>query len=401
MAELIATLEDVARGERGRIVAALFRLCQDLDAAEDGFQEALLAAMKAWRQQVPDNPGAWLMRAAKNSLWDALRRQRVAAEKAPLPGDEAVDYPDTIDTVTDDCLRLIFTCCHPVLSRDNQVALTLKVVAGFSTEDIGRAFVCSEDTISQRILRAKRALKNHQVSYFSPSLDDLGPRIAAVLGVVYAMFNEGHTARQGPLMRLDLQAEALRLGRLSCDLLPRTPEAFGLVAMMAFSAARAHTRVDEEGLPIMLADQDRSRWNKELLREGLMALQYARALPGQGAYVLQAELAALHVTAPAWEQTNWPSIIALYDALGAVAPSPIVALNRAIAVSMHYGAAEGLAALQAIEKPLAHHHLFYATRADFLHRLGMDPHPDYARSLALVSNDDERRFLQRKLDPNR
>jgi predicted RNA polymerase sigma factor len=211
------------------------------------------------------------------------------------------------------------------------------------------------------------------------------------------MFNEGHTARSGALMRLDLQAEALRLGRLLCDLVPCEAEAFGLVALMAFSAARAHTRVDAEGLPVLLADQDRSRWNREVLREGLMALARARSLDGHGPYVLQAEIAAEHVTAASWERTDWASIVAFYDALLANTPSPIVALNRAVAISLRDGLSAGLAALTELERPLADYHLFYATRADFLERLARDPRPDLERALSRVTNDSERRLLERRL----
>ena len=221
--------------------------------------------------------------------------------------------------------------------------------------------------------------------------------MGATLAVLYAMFNEGHTGRSGPLMRLDLQAEALRLARLLCDLVPREPEAFGALAIMAFGAARAHTRVDDEGLPILLAAQDRSRWNPELLREGLMALRRARSLGGRGPYVLQAEIAAAHVTAPKWESTDWATIVAAYDALAEVSPSPVVALNRAVAVSMLAGPSAGLAALKELERPLADYHLFYATRADMLERTGGDPRSDLERAMALATNEGEKRLLERRL----
>jgi len=305
VADVTAIVGDTVRTERGRILGGLLRLYGTLDAAEEAFQEAALAALQAWRDQVPSNPGAWLMTAARNSAQDARRRRSLAEAKAPLLVGDDVDSRDTVDTVSDDYLRLIFTCCHPELSIDNQIALTLKVVAGFSTEEIARAFVCSEATVSQRILRARQTLVEKRIGYAIPERDDLAGRVSAVLGVVYAMFNEGHTGQSGPLMRLDLQAEALRLTRMLCDLLPREPEAFGALAIIAFGAARAHTRVDEEGLPVLLAAQDRSRWNQELVREGLMALRRARSLEGRGPYVLQAELAAVHVTAPTWESTDW------------------------------------------------------------------------------------------------
>ena len=393
MAELTAIIEDTVRRERGRIIGGLLRLCGSLDAAEEAFQEATLAALRAWRDEVPANPGAWLMTAAKNSARDARRHHAVVEAKAPLLAED--DMHDTLDTLTDDYLRLIFTCCDPELSLDNAIALTLKVVAGFSTEEIARAFVCTEATVSQRILRAKQTVAS--LDYEPPEREELAARVDAVLGVIYAMFNEGHTARTGELMRLDLQAEALRLGRLLCDLAPGEPEAFALVATMAFAAARAHTRVDADGLPILLADQDRTRWNRELVREGLMALARARSLGGRGPYMLQAEIAAVHVTAPTWEATDWAAIVALYDQLAAIAPPPIIALNRAIAVAMRDGPAAGLAALAGLERSLADYHLFYATRADLLERVGKDPRADLRKALALVTNDAERQLLERRL----
>jgi RNA polymerase sigma factor (sigma-70 family) len=397
VADLTAIVQDAVRTERGRIVGGLLRLCGSLDAAEEAFQEAALAAVQAWREEVPSNPGAWLMTAAKNSAKDARRRRVVAEVKAPLLVEDEMDPRDTIDEVSDDYLRLIFTCCHPELSADNQIALTLKVVAGFSTEEIARAFVCSEATVSQRILRAKQTIDDKNVGFAIPERDDLGDRVSAALGVVYAMYNEGHTGRTGPLMRLDFQAEALRLARLLCDLLPGEPEAFGALAIMAFGAARAHTRVDDEGLPILLAAQDRSRWNRELLREGLMALRRARSLGGRGPYVLQAEIAAAHVTAPTWDSTDWATIVNAYDALAEVSPSPVIALNRAVAVSMVTGPSAGLAALKALERPLADYHLFYATRADLLERMGADPRADLETAISLAANEGEKRLLERRL----
>ncbi len=391
-------IETTFREEHGRILAALIGQLGDFTLAEDALQDALVNALERWEiDGVPRNPGAWLMTAARNCAQDARRRRSVAEANAPLLVADDMDSRDTPDTVSDDYLRLIFTCCHPELSTDNQVALTLKVVAGFSTEEIARAFVCSEATVSQRILRARRTLDEKRVGYEIPERGDLAGRVSAVLGVVYAMFNEGHTGRSGAWMRLDLQAEALRLARLLCDLLPREPEVFGALAIIAFGAARAHTRVDEQGLPILLAEQDRSRWDRELIREGLMGLRRARTLGGRGSYVLQAELAAAHVTAPTWESTDWARIVATYDALAEVSPSPIVALNRAVAVSMLAGPSAGLASLRALERPLEGYHLFYAARADLLERTGGDPRPDLERALSLATNDGERRLLERRL----
>lgn len=406
MANLTALVDETVRRERGRIVGGLLRLCGSVDAAEEAFQEAAVAALQTWCEDVPANPGAWLMMAAKNSARDARRHRAVVDAKAALLAEEDADEADeaeqrapvdTIDTVTDDYLRLVFTCCHPDLSIDNQIALTLKVVAGFSTEEIARAFVCSEPTVSQRILRAKQTLEETKARYALPDRDELDARVAAVLGVLYAMFNEGHTARSGPLMRLDLQAEALRLGRLLCDLLPGEPEAFGMLALMAFGAARAASRVDADGTPILLAAQDRTAWSRELLREGLMALQRARSLEGRGPYVLQAQIAAAHVTAPTWESTDWAAIVALYDALLAISSSPIVKLNRAVAVSMRSGPSVALLLLRELERPLADYHLFYATRADLLERAGEDPRPDLRRALAHATNEGEKRLLEQRL----
>lgn len=396
MADLSAIVGETVRQERGRIVGGLLRFCGDLDAAEEAFQDAVLSALEAWRSEVPENPGAWLMRVAKNRASDARRRRSVAQAKAPLlVEDEAA--PDMVDVVTDDHLRLVLTCCHPELARDNQIALTLKIVAGFSTDEIARAFVSSEATVSQRILRAKQTLAAKKVGFEIPAKEELTARIGPVLGVIYAMFNEGHTSRRGPLMRLDLQAEALRLGRLVCDLVPSEPDPFAVVALMSFSAARAATRVDTEGLPILLPAQDRSRWDRELLREGLVALSRARSLGGHGPYVLEAAIAAVHVTSPTWESTDFRNIVALYDALAAIAPSPIVALNRAIALAMRDGPAAGLAALEGLADPLASYHLFFSARAELLERLGRDPRPDLEKALSLSTNASERKLLERRL----
>jgi RNA polymerase sigma-70 factor (ECF subfamily) len=404
MADVASVIAETARRERGPILGGLLRLCGSLDAAEEAFQEAALSALEAWRDAVPANPGAWLMTVAKNSARDARRREAVARAKAPLLAEDEVDQRESIDTLTDDHLRLVFTCCHPALAVDNQIALTLKVVCGFSTEEIARTFVCSEATVSQRILRAKQTLEGTKVAYAVPERRELDARVAAVLGVVYAMFNEGHIGRTGPLMRLDLQAEALRLARLLCDLLPCEPEAFGLLALLSFNVARAGTRVDADGNFVPLAEQDRSRWDRELLREGLMARERARSLAGSAgsdSYVLQAEIAAVHVMAPTWARTDWGAIVALYDSLAAVSPSPTVKMNRAIAISMRDGPAAGLEALKEVADDLRSYHLFYATRADLLERAGKDPRRDLEKALALATNDAERRLLAERLERRR
>ncbi len=401
MAELKPRLDEIFRREKGRVVGALVRLFGSIDAAEEAFQDAALAALAKWPSDgTPDNPGAWLMTTAKNRAHDAARHRRIVAKKAPLLVEDEVMTPETLESVSDDELRLIFTCCHPLLTLESQVALTLKVVAGFSTEEIARAFLAPHKTVAQRIARAKWAIEEKQLPYEVPSRAELPERLASVLAVIYLVFNEGHTTRDGPLMRFDLQSEALRLSRVLCDLLPDEAEAYGLFAMIAFSIARAKTRADDRGELLLLSQQDRARWDRAMIKEGLMALERARRLGGGASHVLQAEIAGCHTTAATWEGTEWSRILGFYDELLALEPSPVVALNRAVAVCMHAGPTEGLVALAPLESPLARYHLFYAMRADFRRRLGRDGDAgdDYRRALELASNESERTFLRRQLE---
>jgi RNA polymerase sigma-70 factor (ECF subfamily) len=397
--ELSRTLDEVFRREKSRVVGALVRMLGSIDAAEEAFQEAVLAALSSWQAgAAPANPAAWLTTAAKNHARDAARHERIVERSAPLLVEKDMVAPETLGSIADDELRLIFTCCHPVLTLDTQVALTLKVVAGFTTDDIARAFLSPEKTIAQRITRAKKTIDEERLSYEVPEHAELPERLASVLAVVYLIFNEGHTTREGALMRLDLQAEALRLAHLLGDLLPNEPEVFGLFALIALSFARAATRTNERGEMLLLSEQDRSRWDRPTIKEGLMALQRARRLGGRGSYVLQAEIAACHATAATWEGTDWSHILGYYDELLALTPSPVVALNRAVAVCMLEGPARGLAALAALEAPLASYHLFYALRADFRRQLGQDAGDDYRRALQLTGNESERSFLRRRID---
>jgi RNA polymerase sigma-70 factor (ECF subfamily) len=399
VAELSRTLDELCRRDRARVVAGLVRALGSIDAAEEAFQEAVLAALASWPTRgLPDNPAGWLMTSAKNWARDEIRHRRIVETKAPMLAEDEMIGPSAIEAVSDDQLRLIFTCCHPEVPREGQVALTLKVIAGFTTEEIARAFVCPETTVAQRIVRAKRMIEEKQLPYEVPERAALEERLPPVLAVVYLIFNEGHISRTGALMRLDLQVEALRLARLLCDLLPTEPEVFGLFALIAFSCARAKTRSDDGGELLLLSQQDRSRWDRPLIKEGLVALARARRLGPIGSYVIQAEIAACHVTAPSWERTGWDEIVARYEELYALEPSPIVALNRAIAVGMHEGPEAGLAALTGIEEALSQYHLFYATRAELRGRLGLDARADWEQALALVTNEDERRFLLRKLE---
>jgi RNA polymerase sigma-70 factor, ECF subfamily len=398
VAELSETIAEIVRREKSRVVAALVRQAGSIDAAEEAFQEAVLAALPSWRDGLPINPAAWLTTTAKNHARDAARHQRIVDTKSPLLSEHDMALPELTDSFGDEQLRLIFTCCHPTLTLDSQVALTLKVVAGLTTEEIARAFLSPEKTISQRITRAKKTIEERQLPYEVPERLELPERLAPVLTVVYLVFNEGHTTRQGSLMRLDLQTEAFRLARLLCDLLPNESEVFGLFALIALSLARAETRTDEHGDLLLLSEQDRSRWDRRAIKEGLLALQRARRLGDAGPYAIQAEISACHATAPTWADTEWSRILSLYDELLTVAPSPVVALNRAVAVCMHSGPAAALAALSELEATLSSYHLFFALRADFRSRSGQDPRNDYQRALSLVSNESERRFLQRKID---
>jgi RNA polymerase sigma-70 factor (ECF subfamily) len=399
VAELSRTLDEVVRRDRGRVIAQLVRVLGSIDAAEEAFQEAVLAALATWPERgVPESPAAWLMTAAKNRARDSERHRRVVEQKAPILAESPMSTPDTFESVADDQLRLIFTCCHPALPRESQVALTLKLIAGFSIEEIARAFLSPETAIAQRIVRAKRTIDEKRLPYEVPGRAELPERIDSVIAVVYLIFNEGYTSRTGALMRLDLQREALRLAHLLCDLLPDEADVFALLALIAFGCARAATRKDEHGEVVTLSEQDRSRWDRVLIKDALVALERARRIGPVGGYVLETEIAAWHVTSSTWEQTNWTAILQAYDALYALEPSPVVALNRAVALCMHEGPAAGLAALADLEEPLSHYHHFYATRADFRRRLGLDATDDYQRALELVENDDERRFLQRKFD---
>lgn len=390
-------LTQLLRAERGRVVAGLYRWCGSLDAAEEAFAEALATAVATWPHAgVPQNPAAWVTTVARNHLKQANRHRELASEKAVLLEEDEAFEPRAVEAVSDDQLRLVFTCCHPALSQEAQVALTLKVIAGFSVEELARAFVCTESTMAQRLVRARRTIEAQRLELAVPGRRDLPERLAAVLAVVSLVFNEGHLGREGALLRPELMREALRLGRVLTELLPTEPEVFGLLALMALSAARASTRVDAHGGLVLLEDQDRSQWDSALIVEGLVALQRARRLGG-GSFTLQAEISACHATAPSWEATAWPRILAAYDALLGLTSSPVVALNRAVAVMMLDGPAAGLVALAPLEASLSRYHLFFATRADFLRRAGEDARADYEAALALATNQSERAFLQRRL----
>ncbi|NHC12409.1 RNA polymerase sigma factor [Motilibacter deserti] len=399
-------IEAVWRIESARLIAGLARVVRDVGLAEDLAQDALVVALEKWPESgVPDNPGAWLMATAKRKGIDLLRRDvmldRKHAEMAHAleQRQESAPDDDDVDGVQDDLLRLVFTTCHPVLSTEARVALTLRLVGGLTTAEIARAFLVPEPTVGQRVSRAKRTLATANVPFEVPTGAELAPRLASVLDVVYLVFNEGYSATAGEdWMRPALCEDALRLGRVLAQLMPREPEVHGLVALMEVSASRTHARTAPDGSPVLLADQDRSRWDPMLVRRGLAALERAEQLGGAlGPYALQAGIAACHARARTAEETDWERIVAFYDALAQLAPSPVVELNRAVAVSMAYGPAEGLALVdQLIDAPaLRGYHLLPAARADLLAKLGRtdEAQEDLARAASLTRNVRERTLL--------
>jgi len=405
-------IEAVWRIESARIIASLARMvCVGL--AEELAQDALVAALEHWPGAgVPDNPGAWLMATAKNRALDRLRRDGLQARKHEqighdLEAQQALVVPDFVDAlgaareddIGDDLLRLIFTACHPVLSTDARVALTLRLLGGLTTDEIARAFLLPEPTIAQRIVRAKRTLAAARVPFEVPRADALAPRLASVLEVIYLVFNEGYAATVGgDWMRPALCEEALRLGRILAELTPNEPEVHGLVALMEIQASRTAARIDAAGRPVLLLDQNRARWDRLLIRRGLAALERAEALGGAlGPYALQAAIAACHARANTAQQTDWARIAALYDALAELAPSPVVELNRAVAVGMAFGPAAGLEIVDALasEPSLENYHWLPSVRGDLLAKLGRldEARVAFERAAALTRNARERELL--------
>ena len=395
------------RAEWGQVVATLIRVTGDWDLAEECAQDAFTAALERWpRDGVPSRPGAWLTTAARNRAVDRLRRDAAGARKlAQAARTAAPPPPPGPDAFGDDRLRLMFTCCHPVLRLDARVALTLRTLAGLTTGEIARAFLVEEAAMSKRITRAKRKIRDARIPYRVPPPDLLPERTTAVLGVLYLMFNEGYGAAGGEPQRRALCGEAIRLARLLVSLLPGEPEARGLLALMLLHDARAGTRVDGTGALVTLEHQDRSRWDAAEIAEGVAVLEDAlRPAPGRpppGPYQVQAAIAACHATAPDAAATDWPQIAVLYGRLAALVPSPVVRLNRAVAIGMADGPAAGLELVEDLERSggLDGYHLLPATRADLLRRLGRDAEAAaaYRRALDLAANDAERRYLARRL----
>ncbi|HEV8228683.1 MAG TPA: RNA polymerase sigma factor [Candidatus Limnocylindria bacterium] len=386
--------------ESPRLVAGLARIVRDVDLAEELAQDALVAALEQWPAEgIPDKPGAWLMATAKHRAIDRIRRNERLARKQEELGRELDAEHSTAPDESDDLLRLVFAACHPVLSTEGRVALTLRLVGGLETDEIARAFLVPVPTIAQRIVRAKRTLAEARVPFEVPSAGELTTRLASVLEVIYLIFNEGYSATTGDdWMRPGLCEEALRLGRILAELLPKEPEAHGLVALMEIQASRLRARVGPSGEPILLLDQDRGRWDRLLIRRGLTALERAERLGGaRGPYALQAAIAACHARARTGDETDWPRIAALYDALAQLAPSPIVDLNRAVALGMAFGPAAGLEVVDALTASgtLATYHLLPSVRGDLLAKLGrrQEARAEFERAASLTRNARERALL--------
>jgi RNA polymerase sigma factor (sigma-70 family) len=406
------TIEAVWRIEAARLIAGLARMLRDVGLAEELAQDALVAALERWPESgVPDNPGAWLMTAAKHRAIDQLRRKKLIERKHEAllhepefaPADERAELEAMLDDdIGDDLLRLIFTACHPVLSAEARAALTLRMLGGLSTDEIARAFLVPEPTMAQRIVRAKRTLADKQIPFEVPRGEERNERLASVLEVLYLIFNEGYAATSGDdWIRPELCNEAMRMGRILASLAPREPEVLGLLALMEIQASRLHARTTPSGEPILLPDQDRSRWDPLLIRRGLDALGRIEKLGGaRGPYALQAAIAACHARARSADATDWPRIAALYAELAGVAPSPVVELNRAVAVSMASGPEAGLALVDALadEPLLRQYHLLPSVRGDLLSKLQRhaEARDEFERAASLARNGRERSFLQQR-----
>jgi RNA polymerase sigma factor (sigma-70 family) len=402
-------IDAVWRIESARLIAGLARIVRDVGLAEELAQDALVVALERWPESgVPDNPGAWLMATAKHRAIDRLRRRKRLERKHEELGRElevrqalaVAELEKALDDdIGDDLLRLMFTACHPVLPTEARVALTLRLLGGLTTEEIARAFLVPEATVAQRIVRAKRTLSEEHVPFEVPRGAELAARLSSVLGVIYLVFNEGYAATSGEdWMRPALCEDALRLGRILAELAPNEPEVHGLVGLMEIQASRVRARVGPSGEPVLLLDQDRGRWDQLLIRRGLAALERAEALGGAlGPYALQATIAACHARARTAAETDWPRIAALYDALARLTPSPVVELNRAVAVAMAFGPQAGLDLVDALttEPSLQAYHLLPSVRGDLLFKLGRfdEARAEFERAAALTRNARERELL--------
>ncbi|WP_436491823.1 RNA polymerase sigma factor [Actinokineospora sp. HUAS TT18] len=406
MTQIERAVADAHRREWAFVLAATARVARDMDLAEECVQEAYATALRVWaRDGIPKNPGAWLTTVAKRTALDALRRQNTFRSKLPLlvePDEADMDFDSTGDVIRDDRLRLIFTCCHPALSGEAQIALTLRLVCGVSTGDIAQAFLVTEATMAARITRAKKKISAARIAYRVPAAEELPDRLDAVLTVIHLLFTTGYTAPSGEqLVRADLVQRALDLTRMLRELMPDEREVWGLLALLLVTDARKATRTDADGKILLLEDQDRSQWDRSAIAEGHRLVVDALRGGSPGRFALQAAIAALHATAPTYADTDWPQIIVLYDALFQVWPSPVVSLNRAIAVTMVDGPAAGLAEIEALEADgrLSGYRYLPATKADLLRRLERwsEAETAYRAARQLAENDAEREFLDARL----
>ncbi len=405
-----SAIDQVFRSESGRVLATLIRLVGDFELAEEAFQDAFAAAVEQWQASgVPANPRAWLVNVGRNRAIDRLRRQvRFRAKRRSLEAEAAIDRqiapaPESDEAIGDDLLRLVFTCCHPALNMEAQVGLTLRAICGLSTEAVARAFLVTTETMAQRLVRAKKKIRAAKIPYETPAPDMLDERIEGVLAVIYLVFTEGYAGTSGAdLMRENLSLEALRLGRLVAELLPGRPPVLGLMALMLLHHARRQARATADGDIILLEEQDRSLWDRGEIAEGLALVDRALDTPGRpSSYAVQAAIAALHAQAPRHEATDWRQILGLYEVLLRLHPSPVIELNRAVAVAMVDGPARGLDLLDALAATgdLDLYHLLPAARADLLRRLGrrQEAEEAYRAALAAAKLDPERRLLARRL----
>jgi len=396
-----ADIEAIYRAESRRVYATLVRLLGDFDLAEEAMAEAFRAALEQWpREGVPANPRAWLVSTGRFKAIDAIRRESRFAYIEQEELESFAAQESETNEIEDDRLRLIFTCCHPALAPDAQVALTLREVCGLKTEEIAHAFLTPPPTLAQRIVRAKNKIRDAKIPYEVPGAKELGARLDAVLRVIYLVFNEGYSASSGAAVtRAELSLEAIRVGRLLVELLPQ-PEAMGLLALMLLQESRRAARTSPSGEIVLLEDQDRKLWDRAMIAEGVALTERALRTRMFGAYCLQAAIAAVHAEAPSTQETDWSEIIGLYDVLTRLDPSPVVALNRAVAVAMRDGPAAALPTAKALLKELPDYHLAHAVHADLCRRLGnnKDALASYRKALALARQQPERRFLERRIE---